>query len=322
MDLVRKKTDTHRVRLVVTPQAPIFELAVPCEVFGVSRPELASPWYDFRICSSEPEITVAHEFKFAQTGTLEELSEADTIVISACADIEQKHSTELLEAIRQARQRGARIASICSGAFLLAQTGLLDHRRATTHWMHADELVKRYPSIHVDPTVLYTSDEGIYTSAGTAAAIDLCLELVREDHGAAVANNVARRMVTPPHRAADQAQYMTSPFRENAPSPLFAATSWALEHLDQPLHIRELASRVHLSPRQLSRKFLDVFGCTPGAWLVRERIRRAQELLETSDLTIDTIALRCGFTTTAGLRTAFHRHVHTSPSAYRTTWAN
>lgn len=321
MDAMRKKEDIHRVALAVMPGAPILELAVACEVFGIDRPEVSDPWYGFEICPTVPGATIAGGFVSGSTSTLDDLVTADTVIVAACSNVHDDQPPELVDAVREARRRGARIASICSGAFVLAEAGLLDGRRATTHWMHAGELARRYPRVKVDATVIYAEDDRIHTSAGTAAAIDLCLELVRQDRGTAVANEVARRMVTPPHRRADQAQYMLSPVEERATTSLSEVTGWALGNLGESIRLRDLAERAHLSQRQLSRRFLSTFGLTPGEWLVRERLRLAQELLERTDDTIDSIAADSGFGTAAGLRAAFSRHLHTSPSEYRTTWA-
>lgn len=321
MDAVRKKTDIHNVALAVMPGAPIFELAVPCEVFGIARPDLSDPWYEFTVCATVPNAQIAGGFVAATGGTLDDLVLADTVIVPACTNVHEHQPPALVEAVREAHRRGARIASICSGAFVLAEAGLLDGRRATTHWMHAQELAHRYPRVDVDATVIYTEDGGIHTSAGTAAAIDLCLELVRQDHGTAVANALARRMVTPPHRTADQAQYMLAPVEAREAPSLSVPTEWALQHLAEPIRLRDMAAQAHLSERQLARRFLDTYGQTPGEWLVRERLRRAQELLERTDLTVDAIAAECGFTTAAGLRAAFTRHLHISPSEYRNSWA-
>lgn len=321
MDVMRKRTDTHRIALAVMPSAPIFELAVPCEVFGIPRPELADPWYEFRACVTEPGAPIAGGFVAATPYGLDALVTADTVIVPACANVHARQPAALVDAVREAHRRGARIAALCSGAVVLAEAGLLDGRRATTHWMHAEELHRRYPRVKLDATVIYAEDAGIYTSAGTAAGIDLCLELVRQDHGTAVANALARRMVTPPHRAADQAQYMPAPVPPAVASPLAEAADWARQHLAEPIQLRDLAARAHLSERQLTRRFMQEFGRAPGDWLTRERLRRAQELLETTALTIDTIASQSGFSTAAGLRAAFARHLHTSPRDYRLTWA-
>ena len=226
-----------------------------------------------------------------------------------------------IAAVREAYERGARIAAICSGAFVLAEAGLLDGRRATTHWMHANELAQKYPAVQVDASVLYLEDRGVHTSAGTSAAIDLCLDLVRRDRGAAVANALARRIVAPPHRAGGQAQYVTALVADDEGSRLSEIAGWARERLATRIRVRDLARRAHVSERTLIRWFEASFGYTPGAWLARERLRLAQELLETTELSIDRIAADCGFGSTAGLRAAFTRHVHTSPTEYRKAWA-
>lgn len=318
---MRKRTDIHRVALAVMPGSPIFELAVPCEVFGIDRPELSSPWYEFMVCPTNPNAAIAGGFVTASPSTLDDLVTADTIVIPACTNVHEHQPPELVEAVREAHRQGARIASICSGAFVLAEAGLLDGRRATTHWMHAAELARRYPEVIVDPAVIYAEDDGIHTSAGTAAAIDLCLELVRQDRGTTTANALARRMVTPPHRTADQAQYMLSPVENREVTSLSAVTEWALQNIAAPIRLRDMSERAHLSERQLSRRFLNAYGQTPGEWLARERLRHAQELLERTDCTVDVVASDSGFGTAAGLRAAFNRHLHISPTDYRNAWA-
>lgn len=318
---MHKKADIHKVALAVVPGAPILELAVPCEVFGIARDDLYDPWYELTICPTTPNTTIAGGFTASNKGTLSDLEQADTVIVPACSNVHARQPAALVEAVGRAHGRGARIAAICSGAFVLAEAGILSGRRATTHWMHARELARRYPDVNVDAAVLYCEDGGVFTSAGTAAAIDLCLELVRRDHGTTVANALARRMVSPPHRAADQAQYMSSPVTPFETMPLSAATEWAMQHLEDPIRVRDLAAKAHLGERQLARRFLEVHALTPGEWLTRERLRRAQELLEGTELTVDAIASRCGFATAAGLRTAFAKHLHISPSEYRRTWA-
>lgn len=311
----------HRVAVAVMPGAPIFELAVPCEVFGIPRPDLADPWYEFQLCATEPGAVIAGGFVSTTAFGLDDLASADTVIVPACANVHAEQPEGLVAAIAEAYARGARVASICSGAFVLARSGLLDGRRVTTHWMHADELRRQFPQVRVDETVIFTRDHRLYTSAGTAAGIDLCIELVRQDHGTAVANALARRMVTPPHRDADQAQYIAAPLAADQSAPLGEVAEWAVAHLDQPIRLRDLAARAHLSERQLIRRFLSAYGRTPGDWLARERLRYAQELLERTDLTIDVIAGRSGFGSAAGLRAAFAKHVHTTPSDYRRTWS-
>lgn len=320
IDVMRKKSDTHRVAVAVLPGTPIFELAIPCEVFGVPRPELVDPWYEFQLCATEPGVTIAGGFTSTTPFGLADLATADTVIVPACTSVHAQQPGDLAAAVAAAHRNGARVAAICSGAFVLAHAGLLDGRRATTHWMHADELRRRFPEVIVDEAVIFAQDGRVLTSAGTAAGIDLCIELVRQDHGTAVANALARRMVTPPHRDSDQAQYISTPLPAPTASPLTKAADWALAHLDQPIRLRDLAARANLSERQLTRRFVDTYGRTPGDWLTRQRLRRARELLEETDLTVDAVACRSGFGTAAGLRAAFVKHVHIPPSTYRTTW--
>lgn len=211
----------------------------------------------------------------------------------ACADLQGDPPAELLDALRAAHARGARIASICTGAFTLAAAGLLDGRRATTHWMHGDELTRRWPAVCLDQNVLYTQDGRIFTSAGECAGLDLCLHLIRLDHGSRVANALARRMVIPPHRDDGQAQYIDSPIRGTGSDRLGPVLDWARQHLDEPLTIDDLAAAAAMSQRTFLRHFRAVTATTPLQWLVHERVARARELLETTDDTIDRIAERC-----------------------------
>lgn len=312
----------HNVAVAVTAGAPIFELAVPCEVFAIPRPELADPWYEFRLCAAGPgETTVAGGFRLRPHDSLEDLAAADTVVVPACADVHAAPPAQLVEAVRVAHQRGARVVALCSGAFVLAAAGLLEGRRATTHWMHAPELARRYPHVTVDASVLYVEDDNVFTSAGTAAGIDLCLELVRRDHGSAVANALARRLVVPPHRDGGQAQYIdvVVPI-DGDDKHLGQLVEWVSRRLDQDLTLRDLASAARLSTRTLARRFHAAFGVTPLQWLLTQRVRRAQELLETSNETVDRVADITGLGTAANLRKHFARRYGVSPSAYRRTF--
>ena len=311
----------HTVAVAVTPHAPIFELAVPCEVFGISRPELMDPWYGFRLCARDPETPVAAGFRVATTCGLEGLMGAGTVIVPACANVHEAPPPDLVAAVRAAYERGARVAAICSGAFLLAAAGLLDGRRATTHWMHAAELARRYPKVRIDASVLYIEDGGVFTSAGTAAGLDLCLELVRRDHGSAVANALARRIVIPPHRDGGQAQYVEAPVPGHAGDDgLAEVLEWALHRLDRPLTLADLADAAHVSPRTLARRFAAGVGMSPLQWLLTQRIRRAQELLESTDEPVDRVAEHAGFGTAANLRNHFVRFAGVSPAAYRRTF--
>lgn len=318
----------HRVVTVAGPRVSLFELAVPCEVFGIHRPEVDGWPYVHEVVSAEPRVDAGNGLSLATDGGLDRVAGADTLVVpplpvagpGRVGRIEVW--PEVVEAVRVAHGAGARIVSLCSGAFVLAEAGLLDGRRATTHWMFADQLVERYPTLTVDPGVLWVDEDPVYTSAGTAAAIDLCLHLVRADLGAAAANTVARRMVVPPHRDGGQAQFVETPVPDcPADDPLGPVLSWMAEHLDRPLTVEELARRAALSPRTFARRFVATTGTTPLQWLLGQRVARARVLLETTDLPVERIAQECGFGTGAGLRTHFTRLVGTSPTAYRARFA-
>ncbi|MGH3095103.1 MAG: GlxA family transcriptional regulator [Streptosporangiales bacterium] len=313
--------DSHTIALVVSPGATIFEAAVPCEVFGLDRSDLADPWYRLVLCSADGGwVPLSNGMRVETRGT-RALAHADTVLVSTLTRADQPHPPpHLVRALRRAHARGARIASICTGAYVLAAAGLLDGRRATTHWMHADDLAARYPHITVDPEVLYTDDGDVLTSAGTAAGIDLCLHLVRTDHGSAVANAVARRMVVPPQRDGGQAQYVDLPAPQADGAGLGPVLDWALAHLDDHLTVADLAGRAHLTPRTFTRRFRAATGATPLRWLLSQRVRRAQELLECTDEPVEQIALGTGFGTAAGLRQHFTRRTGVSPQAYRHTF--
>ncbi|MFI5915236.1 GlxA family transcriptional regulator [Dactylosporangium sp. NPDC051541] len=309
----------HVVAVAVTADMPVFELAVPCEVFGIDRGDLADPWYELRFAATSPGRHAARSgLSIDAPYPLESLADADTVLLPACTRARQvEPPPDLVEAVRSAYERGRRIVAICTGAYVLAAAGLLDGRRATTHWMNAFDFAQRYPRVTFDPDVLYTEDDQIFTSAGTGAAIDLCLHLVRLDHGAAVANEVARRMVVPPHRDGGQSQFATPPPRPRTPDSLGGALDWARRRLDQPLTVADLAREARLSQRTFARRFRESVGTSPLQWLVGQRVRLAQELLETTDDSIERIAHRTGFGTPANLRIHFARQTSVTPTTYR-----
>jgi AraC family transcriptional activator FtrA len=308
------------VALAVTPGVPIFDVAVPCEIFGVTRVDFVDPWYDFTVCAPDNTRIGGEWFSANTVHGLNELAAADTVIIPACHDVAEDPPTDLVDAVRAAHAGGARIASICTGAFVLAAAGLLDRRRATTHWMHAPLLAMRYPAIDVDPDVLYIDNGDVLTSAGTAAGIDLCLHIVRTDYGAAVANTLARRLVTSPHRPGGQTQFVDTPLPANEAHGLSDVLAWAGTHLSQPLTVEELARRARMSSRNLQRHFTAATGTTPLQWLLTQRIRRAQELLETTDHGVDRIADLTGLGTGATLRRHFNRTIGIPPDTYRRTF--
>jgi transcriptional regulator GlxA family with amidase domain len=309
----------HSVALVMTDQLPIFEFAVPCEVFGIDRSDLVDPWYDLKMCAAEPgPLRTTGGLRVDTPHGLDDIVTADTVLIPGCRRTTQiEPPADLVEALRAAHARGARVASICAGAYLLAAAGLLDGRRATTHWMNAPDFTWRFPSVTFDPGVLYVDEGDVLTSAGTGASIDLCLHLVRRDHGAAVANEVARRMVVPPHRDGGQAQYAQPVAGADPHSDLAPALEWARAHLAERVTVDQLAAVAHLSPRTFARRFRDTLGTTPLNWLVQQRVRVAQELLETGDEPVERIAALVGFGTAANLRQHFHRVTSVSPQTYR-----
>jgi transcriptional regulator GlxA family with amidase domain len=292
---------------------------VPCEVFGLDRSDIADPWYDFRLCAAEPgPLRTTSGLRIEAPHPFASLREADTIVVPACARATQLDPPEpLLDVLREAHARGVRLVSVCTGAYLLAAAGLLDGRPATVHWMNAPDFAFRYPGVRLDPSVLYVDDGDILSSAGTGAVIDLCLHVVRLDHGAAAANEVARRMVVPPHRDGGQAQFAVPAVVRDTGSPLGRVLDWARGRLDRPLTVADLAREAHMSPRTFARRFRAELGLSPLRWLVGQRVRLAQELLESTDEPIERIARRTGFGTAANLRQHFGRVASVSPQTYR-----
>jgi transcriptional regulator GlxA family with amidase domain len=311
--------ERHVVAVAVTDDAPVFELAVPCEVFGIDRSDLADPWYELRLCAVEPgPARLASGLQVAAPHPLDDLVDADTVVVAACSrDIQTAPPPALVEAVREAHRRGKRIVTLCAGAYILAAAGLLDGRRATLHWMNGPDVADRFPAVDFDTRALYIDDGDILTSAGTGATIDLCLHVVRSDFGAAVANEVARRMVVPPHREGGQTQYTTPQPRLERVDSLAPVLEWARARLHEPLTIPQLARRAHLSERTFARRFQAGLGTTALQWLLQERVRLAQELLETTDETVESIAGRTGFGTAANLRHHFRRITSVSPQSYR-----
>lgn len=322
-----RRARPHKVVSLVGARVAMFELAVPCEVFGIHRPEIEGWHYTHQVASARPGPVPADNglSVVAEVG-LDAAEDADTVVVPALAtpmsEPERRIDPEVAVAVRRAHDRGARIVSLCTGAFALAAAGILDGRRATTHWMNAEELARRFPRVTVDPGVLWVEEGRIFTSAGTAAAIDLCLHLVRTDLGAAAATTVARRMVVPPHRDGGQAQFVQTPVPVcPEDDPLGPVLTWMAAHLDQQVTVEDLARRAALSPRTFARRFVEVTGTTPLQWLLAQRVARARGLLESTDLSVERVAQECGFGTAAGLRTHFVRVVGTPPSTYRRRFA-
>jgi AraC family transcriptional activator FtrA len=314
-DSIHTLSDMHTVAVATAGHLLHFELAVAYEIFGTPPNEATGAWYDVLLCGPGP-VPIG-PFMVQPDHGLERLISADTVIVPACADVDEPPPAELIDAVRAAHEAGARVASLCTGAFALGAAGLLDGRRATTHWAHTAELSARHPRAVVDPDVLYTDNGSVLTAAGKAAAVDLCLHLIHLDHGAAIANAVARRLVMAPHRPGGQAQFVATPMVVTGDHLLAGVLAWARERLDQPLTVADLARKANLSPRHLGRQFRAVTGQTPSQWLLVQRVRRAQELLEATDESIEAVALGTGLGTATTLRRQFKRVVGVPPDSYR-----
>ncbi len=295
-----------------------FEFSCTAEVFGLPRPEMGPEWYRFETCSlNGRKVKGQYGLTMDVDGGMRKLATAGTIVIPGWQGIDIPVPVPIVEALREAHGRGARLLSICSGAFVLAATGLLDDRRATTHWRYAEDFQSRFPRIRVDPAVLYVDEGQILTSAGSAAGLDLCLHLVRRDFGPVAANQVARRLVIPPHRDGGQAQFLDRPVEPRERGSVAALMEKVRDRLHKPLKVGDLARLGAMSERTFIRRFRAASGMTPGDWLTRARVDRARELLECSALPLDQVAMRTGLGTPATLRHHFQRKVGVSPSEYR-----
>jgi len=302
----------HRVVVLCLPGVLPLELGVAAQVFSMN------PNYELAVATQGRVEPTAHQ-AFALTGTegLDALERADTVIVPGYEDLDAAISSKVLTALRAAHERGSRMVSICSGAFVLAAAGLLDGRPATTHWQVADRLRRLYPLIDVLPDRIFVDDCDILTSAGVTAGVDLCLHLIRIDHGAAAANTTARALVAPPRRAGDQAQYVERLRSQPSGYELAGLRGWMLDNLAESITIDELATRVHMSRRTFVRRFRDETGTSPMAWLTDARIDRARELLETTAEPVERIGRLTGLGNPATVRAAFHRRVGTSPQEYR-----
>jgi transcriptional regulator GlxA family with amidase domain len=310
------------VAAVVLDGVNPFELAVVCEVFGIDRSDDGLPVYDFAVASAEgPVVSTRAGFSMNVEHGLERLEEADLIAVPAGARYgSREYPPELLKALRRGIERGARVLSVCSGVFVLAEAGLLDDRRCAVHWHDADQLARSYPRLTVEPDVLYVDEDPVITSAGTAAGIDACLHIVRKEQGPEVANKIARRMVVPPHRDGGQAQYIERPLPRSHGDTVAEVLVWMERHLDEEVTVEQLAERAHMSPRTFARRFQQETGTTPYRWILRQRVLLAQRLLEGTDETVDAIAGRTGFGNAAALRHQFVQAIGTTPQAYRRTF--
>jgi AraC family transcriptional regulator, transcriptional activator FtrA len=309
------------VAVLVLPDVVAFDTFIATHVFGDTRPHGGVAKYRMVICTSTPGLVpMAVGVPIVIERGLEVLAEADTIVVPGRSNADAPVEPAVVDALRAAAARGARVVSICTGAFVLAQAGLLEGRRATTHWGWCDLMTKHYPDVAVDPRVLYIDDGAILTSAGMAAGLDLCLHIVRADHGAEVANAIARRMVVAPHRTGGQAQFIDQPMPVTRDTVLQSTQQWALDRLAEPLTVDALARQANTSARHFTRRFHAEFGITPLRWLLQERVRLVQRLLEQTDLSIQRIAERTGFGSAVSLRRNFAEVVGTTPLGYRQTF--
>jgi AraC family transcriptional activator FtrA len=302
-----------------------FEFGVAVEVFGLARPEMEEGWYRYATAAVEPgPLRAAGGLTVSASGGLELLAEADLIIVPGWRGIDEPVPMSLVEALRTAHARGARLMSLCSGVAVLAATGLLDGRKATTHWRYAEKISQRYPEIHLDPDVLYVDEGQILTAAGSAAGIDLCLHVVRGDFGAEAANSVARRLVVPPHREGGQAQFIIRPVPQDREGKrLGPLIDWIDLNLQRDITLSEMAARAGMSARTFQRRFRDLTGNSPGEFLLARRLRHACDLLEReAALSLDDIALAAGFGTPATLRHHFRSRLATSPTAYRTRFGH
>jgi len=299
-----------------------FEFAIATEVFGLDRPEFGDDWYRFRVISIEPARAVAARGGIAikAQGSLKELRTADLIIVPGWRDSNAEVPLELRRELLAASRRGARIASICSGVFVLAQCGLLDGRSATTHWRYSSDLSERFPAIRVKPDVLYVDEGCVLTSAGSAAGLDLCLHIVRKDFGVERANDVARRLVMPAHRSGGQAQFITKPLARISRNSISDLLDTLRRRLDEEWTIERIAGAAHVSRRTLLRRFRDATNQSPQEWLVAERVERAKELLETTAVDLKEIASASGFRSPESFRHHFRLRVGASPSGYRASF--
>lgn len=316
----------HRVVVLALDGILPFELGIPHRIFGRPKDAAGRPLYEVLTCSIRPPGPVETDADFAimvEHGP-ETLATADTVVVPASYELgpvfEEGVLTDELAAALAHLRPGTRLASICTGVYVLAAAGRLDGRPATTHWADAEHLQRLFPQVDVDPDVLFIDDGDVLTSAGVAAGIDLCLHMVRRDHGTAIANDVARRTVVPPHRDGGQAQYIERPVPDPQQTGTTAARAWALGRLHEPIQLRDMAAREAMSVRSFTRRFREETGVSPGQWLTQQRVERARHLLESTDRSVDRVARDAGFGTAQSMRQHLQAALGVTPTAYRRTF--
>ncbi|NIJ10235.1 AraC family transcriptional activator FtrA [Saccharomonospora amisosensis] len=313
---------SHRVVAIVDDGSNPFEIGVATELFGLRRPELGCAWYEFEVCSAQPDVRM-HDgmFTLSSVAGLDAVERADTVLVPNRPDPEVGPSGEVIEAVRHAARRGARLLSFCTGTFTLAAAGVLDGRRATTHWRWADLFTARFPLVRLEPDVLYVDDGDVLTAAGSAAALDLGLHLIRRDHGAEVANAVSRRLVFAVHRDGGQRQFVERPVPAVSDGSLTVLLSWARKRLDRSLTVNDLARCAAVSPATLHRRFRAELGTTPLRWLTGERVALACTLIERGERRLDVVARASGLGSASNLRVQLRRHTGLSPAQYRQRFA-
>jgi len=309
----------HHVAILAYDGLCTFEFGCAIELFALDRPELGVPWYSYAVCAVEAgPLRAAGGLTVAAPHGLEEVARADTIVIPGWRGADEPPPPALVEALQRAHARGARICSICSGAFVLAHAGLLDGRRATTHWRYLDQLEAAFPDVEVKEGVLYVEDGGIVTSAGSAAGLDMLLHLVRSDFGVDIANRVAQRLVIPAHRDGDQAQLVARPLPSSEQNAIARLMDWVRENLRAEHSVESMAARANMGARTFQRRFKEGTGSTPLAWLVKERIQLAEHILETRPaLGVEAVADLSGLGSPESLRRHFRSHGLPAPGRYR-----
>ncbi len=316
--MTRKAARAHLVVAVAYDRLCTFEFGCVVEMFALQRPELGVPWYRFAVCSSERRgLRAAGGVTVSAPYSLKIMERADTIIVPGWRDADEPPPEDLVRKVRAAYDRGARVCSICSGVFVLAAAGVLNGKTVTTHWRYATRLQQRYPQLRVAPNALYVDEGRVVTSAGSAAGLDMLVHLVRRDYGPRIANQVAQRLVIPPHRDGDQAQFVPRPVAQQQTGRLSRLLDWIRAHLDSPHSLASLSKRASMSPRTLLRRFREATGLAPGEWLIHERVALAREMLESGKMSISQISDRVGFGSDESFRRHFRLRVGASPRAYQ-----
>lgn len=316
--MTRKTPESQLVVAVAYDRLCTFEFGCVVEMFALHRPELGVPWYRFAVCSGERgPLRAAGGVTISAPHSLRILDQAHTIIVPGWRDADEPPPEALVRKIRAAHQHGARICSICSGVFVLAAAGILEGKTVTTHWRYAERLQQRYPGLTVEPNALYVDQGSVVTSAGSAAGLDMLVHLVRRDYGPKIANMVAQRLVIPPHRDGDQAQFVPRPVAQEEAGRLARLLDWVRSDLSAGHSLASMAKRASMSPRTLLRRFKEATGLAPGEWLIRERISLARELLESGKLPIARICERVGFGSEESFRRHFRLRVGVSPAIYQ-----